>query len=76
MHWRFISPRDWQAIAIVISLMLVLAFSVLWLIPSIERTNSGFGPDWVCTQHALSEPTCIKKVPRAGNGRSQEAPQP
>jgi hypothetical protein len=24
-------------------------------------TNNGFGPDWECTPHAMSEPTCIKK---------------
>jgi hypothetical protein len=24
-------------------------------------TNNGFGPDWECTSHPMSEPTCIKK---------------
>jgi hypothetical protein len=25
-------------------------------------TNNGFGPDWECTSHPMSEPTCIKKL--------------
>jgi hypothetical protein len=26
------------------------------------RSNNGFGPDWECTSHPMSEPTCIKKL--------------
>ena len=29
-----------------------------------QNPNNGFGPDWECTPHPNSEPTCIKKLGR------------
>jgi len=29
-----------------------------------RNANAGFGPDWDCTPHPGSEPTCIKKIGR------------
>jgi hypothetical protein len=63
MYWRLISPREWQAIAIGIGILMVVAFVFLWLNPRLKSTNSGFGPEPACTSQALSEPTCLKKVP-------------
>jgi len=29
-----------------------------------RNAGAGFGPDWDCTDHPGSEPTCIKKISR------------
>jgi hypothetical protein len=29
-----------------------------------RKAAAGFGPDWDCTPHPSSEPTCIKKIGR------------
>jgi hypothetical protein len=45
------------------------AFAVMFFVlppanDGLRSVNNGFGPDWECTSHALSEPTCIKKLQR------------
>jgi len=56
--------------AVLIAAMIIAAaFAVLFFVlpparDGLLRANNGFGPDWECTPHALSEPTCIKKLQR------------
>ena len=56
----------WPHRAVIFTALIVAAgFAVLWtVLPSdrLLRSNNGFGPDWECTPHAMSEPTCIKKM--------------
>jgi len=47
--------------------IIAAAFMVLWSVSpfpkdGLRANNNGFGPDWECTSHAMSEPTCIKKL--------------
>jgi len=52
----------------ILALIVILAIFGVAVIyaPDFQRhnANAGFGPDWECTPHAQSEPTCIKKIQR------------
>jgi hypothetical protein len=53
-----------QLLAVSIPLAIAVA-CILWFGHPWSRNSSGnfgFGPDWQCTTHALSEPTCIRNV--------------
>lgn len=54
---------------ILAAVMIAAAFAVIFFARPPARdglwnVNNGFGPDWECTPHAQSEPTCIKKLRR------------
>jgi hypothetical protein len=47
------------------ALVVAAAFAAaLFVLPVYDglHANNGFGPDWECTAHAMSEPICIKKI--------------
>lgn len=49
--------------------IIAAAFAIMFFVlpparDGLRSVNNGFGPEWECTPHALSEPTCIKKLPR------------
>jgi hypothetical protein len=57
--------KQWHSIRGVIFAALLLAAVLavmLWFPANVRNAAPGFGPDWECTSHPQSEPTCIKKV--------------
>lgn len=69
----YVIDMDWlrwhlgpHKVVIFTAAMIAIAFAVLWSVlppnDRLLRANNGFGPDWQCTPHAMSEPTCIRKL--------------
>jgi hypothetical protein len=64
---RWTPDRNARLCTILALIVILLIFGVAVIYsPDFQwrNANSGFGPDWECTPHALSEPTCIKKLQR------------
>jgi hypothetical protein len=62
MNWSQWQLAEWKAV-IFGALLLAAVLIVVVLFPAnVKNTAPGFGPDWECTSHPQSEPTCIKKL--------------
>jgi len=66
-HMDWLRWHLWPHRAVIVTAAIIAAsFVVLWSIaPADDRLlqgNNGFGPEWDCTAHPQSDPTCIKKL--------------
>jgi len=58
-RWQF---AEYKGAIFGVLLLAAVLLVLVWFPANVRNTAPGFGPDWECTSHPQSEPTCIKKI--------------